>query len=73
LRTLPSWMYEDPAEVAERIQNGERRALARQLKPEPEPCTMKKPNYGLVSEATIRLIKRARIRELVRSAMKARR
>lgn len=68
---LPAWMYHDPAEVAERIETGERRAHLRAiLPPDPGPPAKSRPNYGLVGPETLRLIKRKRIRELVRGARK---
>jgi len=56
-RALPSWRYQDPAIVAERMD----------VKPErpPEPVKRKRC-YGLLSAATLRMVKRARIQELVR-------
>lgn len=56
---LPSWMYGDPADVAERV---EQAALARVERE-------KKRKYGLLGASTVRLIKQLRIRELVAKAM----
>jgi len=62
-RALPSFMYFDPADVVERID------AKHPVKPERgEPLKCKR-NYGLVSEATKTLIKRARIRELMRKVL----
>ena len=55
-RALPSWRYQDPAIVAERMD----------VKPErpPEPVKRKRC-YGLLSVATLRMVKKMRIRELM--------
>ena len=55
-RALPSWRYQDPAIVAERMD----------VKPErpPEPVKRKRC-YGLLSAATLRLVKKMRIREIM--------
>jgi hypothetical protein len=76
MKILPAWMWRDPAEVAERIENGAIAAARRQLcgertdlcvlRTDPKPRT----EYGLVGAATVRLIKRARIRELLAQALK---
>lgn len=66
---LPAWMYADPATVAERIETGERRAHLRAIL-SPESPVKARPNYGLVSAETLRLIKRNRIRELMREVRK---
>jgi hypothetical protein len=58
-------MYGDPADVAERIEIGEQRAIAIRER-NPEPCNKSKPNFSLVSAATRRLINRTRIRELMK-------
>ena len=63
---LPSWMYGDPADVAERIENGE---LARQARRDDQALRGRRAGFGLVTEGTVRLIKRARIRELVARVM----
>jgi len=62
---LPSWMYGDPADVAERI---ERTEIARV---ERERRRMHKDR--LLGAGTMRLIKRMRIRELVGKVMKGQR
>lgn len=67
--TLPAWMYADPADVAERIETGERRAHLRAILP-PESPAKARPNFGLVGADTLRLIKRARIQELMRRIRK---
>lgn len=68
---LPAWMYADPADVAERIENGERKAHLRAIIPADSiPAGKPRPNYGLVGADTVRLIKRARIRELMRRVRK---
>lgn len=68
---LPAWMYQDPAEVAERIETGERRAHLRAiLPPDPGPSAKPRRNFGLVGADTVRLIKRKRIRELMRTVRK---
>lgn len=64
--TLPAWMYGDPADVVERIENGHVLAQARQAE---RATRQHRARYGLVSEATVRLINRARIRELVAGVM----
>jgi len=67
---LPAWMYADPADVAERIETGERRAHLRAILPDSEPAAKPRPNYGLVGAETLRLIKRKRIQELMRGVRK---
>jgi hypothetical protein len=62
VQTLPSWMYGDPAAVVERI---EERAIVAQERRATRELQAHRQRYGLVSEATVRLIKRARIRALV--------
>lgn len=59
-------MYGDPADVAERIENGE---LARQARRDEQALRQRRAGFGLVTEGTVRLIKRARIRELVARVM----
>ena len=58
-RALPSFMYRDPAEVVERID------AKRPVKPERGPECKVRRNYGLLSAATLRLVKKMRIRELM--------
>lgn len=58
-RVLPAWMYGDPADVAERLEQGE---IARAER-------AKKGRDGLLGAGTLLLIKRMRIRELVAQAM----
>ncbi len=52
---LPSWMYGDPAAVAERVELAE---IARREREQ-------RRKYGLLGAGTVRLIKQMRIRELV--------
>ncbi len=60
---LPAWMYRDPADVVERI---EQAGIA---KAERE----RRRKNGLLGECTVRLIKQMRIRELVAKVMKGER
>jgi len=60
--TLPSWMYADPAVVVERIEENEVRV---ELRRQQREAQQQRVTFGLVGEGTVRLIKRARIRELV--------
>lgn len=57
---LPSWMYGDPADVAERIERAEIANIERE----------RRRKYGLLGPGTVRLTKRMRIQELVAKAMK---
>jgi len=104
VKVLPTWMWDDPAIVAERMENGERkrgplrdpagssqpttdsdrirRAFPNGVKERgrgDEPAAValpefapSRPSYGLVTAGTLRLIKRARIRELVAMVVKGR-
>ena len=59
-------MYGNPADVAERIEHGHMPAQS------PEVVRAEREHrvgFGLVGEDTVRLIKRARIRELVAQVM----
>jgi len=71
MKTLPTWMYGDPAVVVERIETGELRAEERRrirdISWQEASQERQRASYGLVSLGTIRLIKRARIRELMRT------
>jgi len=62
-RALPSFMYLDPATVAERM---DARTPIRPERGEPQK---RKRSYGLLSAETLRMVKRARIRELVRKVL----
>lgn len=57
---LPAWMYRDPAEVAERVEQAELARVER----------ARKRRDGLLGAGTVRLIKQLRIRELVAKAMR---
>lgn len=63
---LPSWMYGDPADVVERIENGHMLAQASEAE---RAERRQRQRFGLVGESTVRLIKRARIRELLANVM----
>jgi len=52
---LPAWMYGDPADVVERIEQAEIARVER----------ARKRKYGLLGANTVRLMKQLRIRELV--------
>jgi hypothetical protein len=58
MTALPAWMYGDPAEVAERIEQAEIARVER----------ARKCKEGLLGASTVRLIKQMRIRELVSKA-----
>lgn len=66
---LPSWMYRDPAEVAERL---ELRAQAKVVRQEKERARRRPEEQGL-TPGTVRTMRRLRIRELVQNALKGRR
>jgi hypothetical protein len=75
MNIFPAWMYADPAEVAERIENGEKKAQLRVHHADLSGFdTVAKPrrSFGLVGAETVRMIKQARIRELVARVMKGR-
>jgi hypothetical protein len=52
---LPSWMYGDPADVAERVELTEIARVERE----------RKRKHGLLGAGTVKLIKQMRIRALV--------
>ncbi len=58
MSTLPTWMYGDPADVAERKEQGELARLERE----------RRRKYGNVGDSTVRWIKRLRLREIVAAA-----
>jgi len=68
-QVLPGWMYGDPADVAERKEQGEIDRADRQAR---EACERtareQRQRYGLVGDQTLRLIKQLRVRELVAAA-----
>lgn len=57
---LPSWMYGNPADVAERIEQAEIARVERK----------RKRATGLLGAGTVKMIKQLRIRELVAKAMR---
>lgn len=59
---LPSWMYGDPADVAERLERAEIARAEREHR--------RTHKDRLLGAGTVRLIKRMRIRELVGKVMK---
>jgi hypothetical protein len=70
-RILPQWMYSDPAVVVERLEGTERAALERrQASMREPPRPLPRPELSPVSPGTIRLIKRAHIRELMAAVKK---
>ena len=60
-RALPQFMYMDPADVVERID------AKRPIRPERGEPQKRKRSYGLLSAATLRMVKRARIQELMKA------
>jgi len=83
MKVLPTWMWDDPAIVAERMETSELRRAHRQQSqvmdtpasmlgeiPAARPTPAIAARYGLLSPGTVRLIKRARIRELVARVIK---
>jgi len=76
MKVFPAWMYDDPAIAAERLEGielrAEQRARIREIEREEELRARTRVNYGLISAATARLIKRARIQALVRAALEER-
>lgn len=84
MKILPAWMYRDPAEVIERIENTELRAEARtrlrDLERQHEAECMQRSLLERMGVGLRRVIfappeirmKRARIQALARSAMKER-
>ena len=61
-QVLPSWMYGDPAEVAERV---ELQAIAKLKR---EQAKKRAHEVGL-TPCTVRVMRRLRIQELVRNAI----
>lgn len=76
MKVFPAWKYGDPAMVAERVEltelRAEERARIRAILREEELRAATRVSYGLLSASTALLIKRARIHELVRAALKER-
>lgn len=76
MKVLPAWKYGDPAIVAERVEltalRAQERARIRSILREEDLRAATRVSYGLISAATALIIKRARIQELVRAAMKER-
>ena len=73
MNIFPAWMYRDPADVAERVENGERKAHLRVHHADLSGFdAVEKPrvSFALVGAGTVRMIKQARIRELVARARK---
>lgn len=71
MKVFPAWMYGDPAIAVERIESIELRAAERkQAREAARDGDRRQASYGLVSAATVTLIKRARIRELMRTILK---
>lgn len=63
---LPSWMYGDPAMV---VEHKEERELVAAERRAAEAVRQHRARFGLVSQATERLINRARIRALMKDVM----
>lgn len=76
MKVFSAWKYGDPATVAERVELTElraaERARIRAILREEELRAATRVSYGLLSASTALLIKRARIQELVRAALKER-
>lgn len=76
MRIFPAWMYDDPAIAAERLEGielrAEERRRVREILREEELRASTRVKYGLISAATARLIKRARIQALVRAVLEER-
>lgn len=71
---LPSWMYGDPADVAERKEQAEIGRAERQARQECERAAREqRERFGLVGDGTVRLIKQQRIRQLVAATKEGRR
>ncbi len=71
---IPAWQYRDPAEVVERMENGEIIAEAKRQQRDAERAELlayepPKPSFDKVSAGTQRLIKRERIRALVAAVL----
>lgn len=63
---LPAWMYGNPADVAQRKEQSELNRVERHAGERLENArVVRRERYGLVSDATVRLVKRERVRELV--------
>jgi hypothetical protein len=82
MTALPAWMYDDPAEVVERVENAELRAASRARIRELEEERRAGRIAQLTFESTVAIVrrvifappdirmKRARIQALTRAAMK---
>ena len=66
-RALPAWMYADPADVVEHLELQAAAKIARQAK------AGRRPEEKGLTPATVRLMRRLRIRELVQEVLKGRR
>ena len=64
---LPSWMYGDPADVAERV---ELQASAKAARRAAEDVARKRKEEQGLTPGTVRLMRRLRIRELMVKVMK---
>ena len=71
---LPSWMYGDPADVAERKEQGEINRAERQVRERAGHAEAeRRQRYGLVGDETVRMINRLRVRELVAAVKEGKR
>ena len=66
-RALPSWMYADPADVVERLELQAAAKIERQAK------AGRRPEEKGLTPATVRTMRRLRIRELVQEVLKGER
>lgn len=63
---VPAWMYGDPADVAQRKEQTEINRAERKAHELPQNAgVVRRERYGLVSDETVRLVNRARVRELM--------